>query len=185
MNDDLINATRILHEEGFTCVLCSGDNMYTSKERGVAPLLRWITEKADLHEFSAADKVVGKAAAFLYVILGVREVYAPVMSEAAIYTLARNGIQPFCDVLAKSIRNRDNTGMCPMESAVEAITEPQQALEAIQTKLMQIKSRTQRIAIHYRFAGYIEIPDSAFKGNYTADTRQGVAVEYVPKAIPA
>ena len=47
------------------------------------------------------------------------------------------------------------------------------------------KSRTQRIVIYYRFVGYIEIPDSAFRHNYTADTRQGVAVEYVPKAIPA
>ena len=47
------------------------------------------------------------------------------------------------------------------------------------------KNRSQRIVIHYRFVGYIEIPDSAFSSNYKADTRQGVAVEYVPKAIPA
>ncbi|HZJ77996.1 MAG TPA: recombinase family protein [Clostridia bacterium] len=47
------------------------------------------------------------------------------------------------------------------------------------------KNRTQRIVIYYRFVGYIEIPDSAFSSNYTADIRQGVAVEYVPKAIPA
>ena len=37
------------------------------------------------------------------------------------------------------------------------------------------QSRTQRIVIYYRFVGYIEIPDSVFKSNYTADTRQGVA----------
>lgn len=47
------------------------------------------------------------------------------------------------------------------------------------------KNRTQRIVIHYRFVGYIEIPESAFKGNFKENTRQGVAVEYVPKAIPA
>lgn len=47
------------------------------------------------------------------------------------------------------------------------------------------KNRSQRIVIHYRFVGYIEIPDSVFSSNYKADTRQGVAVEYVPKAIPA
>lgn len=47
------------------------------------------------------------------------------------------------------------------------------------------KNRTQRIVVYYRFVGYIEIPDSAFSNNYTADTRQGVAVEYVSKAIPA
>ena len=47
------------------------------------------------------------------------------------------------------------------------------------------KNRSQRIVIHYRFVGYIEIPDSVFSSNYKADIRQGVAVEYVPKAIPA
>ena len=39
------------------------------------------------------------------------------------------------------------------------------------------KNRTQRIVIHYRFVGYIEIPSNA--DNYKADTRQGVAVEYL------
>lgn len=41
------------------------------------------------------------------------------------------------------------------------------------------KNRTQRLVIHYRFVGYIEIPDSVFSRNYKADTRQGVAVEYI------
>lgn len=42
------------------------------------------------------------------------------------------------------------------------------------------KNRTQRITIHYRFVGYVELPQTVFKSNYKADTRQGVAVEYIP-----
>ena len=42
------------------------------------------------------------------------------------------------------------------------------------------KKRTQRIMIHYKFVGVIEIPDDG--DNYTADTRKGVAVEYVTKS---
>ena len=42
------------------------------------------------------------------------------------------------------------------------------------------KNRTQRIMIHYKFVGVIEIPDD--RDNYTADTRKGVAVEYVTKS---
>lgn len=42
------------------------------------------------------------------------------------------------------------------------------------------KSRTQRIVIYYRFVGYIELPDNYFRRNYKADTRKGVAVEYIP-----
>ncbi|MBK6090145.1 DUF4368 domain-containing protein [Ruminococcus difficilis] len=42
------------------------------------------------------------------------------------------------------------------------------------------KHYTQRIAIYYRFVGYIEIPTEPDYENYTADTRQGVKVEYLP-----
>lgn len=44
------------------------------------------------------------------------------------------------------------------------------------------KNRTQRIVIYYRFVGYIEIPEvpRVLRDNYIADTRQGVAVEYIP-----
>lgn len=40
------------------------------------------------------------------------------------------------------------------------------------------KSRTQRIVIYYRFIGYIELPN-ATKQTHIADTRKGVAVEYI------
>ncbi len=41
------------------------------------------------------------------------------------------------------------------------------------------KNRTQRIVIYYRFVGYVEIPPTLPRSNYKADTRKGVAVEYV------
>ena len=44
------------------------------------------------------------------------------------------------------------------------------------------KSRTQRVAVYYRFVGYIEIPElPKHRHNVKADTRQGVFVEYVPQ----
>ena len=45
------------------------------------------------------------------------------------------------------------------------------------------KNRTQRIVIYYRFVGYIEWPSP--RSNYKADTRKGVAVEYLTDNIPA
>lgn len=41
------------------------------------------------------------------------------------------------------------------------------------------KNRTQRIVIYYRFVGYVEIPAAPRHSHYKADTRQGVAVEYL------
>ena len=46
------------------------------------------------------------------------------------------------------------------------------------------KSRTQRIVIYYRFIGYIELPD-ATKQTHIADTRKGVAVEYITEQFTA
>ena len=41
------------------------------------------------------------------------------------------------------------------------------------------KNRTQRIVIYSRFVGYVEIPAAPRHPHYKADTRQGVAVEYL------
>ena len=47
------------------------------------------------------------------------------------------------------------------------------------------KNRTQRIKIHYRFIGYIEIPQATFERNYIAGVRQGVEIEYIPNNASA
>lgn len=61
------------------------------------------------------------------------------MSEAGRNTLARHGITPLCEIAVKEIHNRTNTGMCPMEEAVEKITDPDEGLIAIKKKLAAIK----------------------------------------------
>ncbi len=48
------------------------------------------------------------------------------------------------------------------------------------------KKRKQRVAVYYRFVGYIEIPElPTRRHNVKADTRQGVSVEYVPQNATA
>ncbi len=43
------------------------------------------------------------------------------------------------------------------------------------------KSKTQRVAIYYRFVGYIELPEGSYFDRLREDVRQGVAVEYIPE----
>ena len=131
-------AREILLMEGFTCVLRRGDTIYTAAERGVKPLVRWLTEGVDVRGFSAADKVVGRATAYLYVLLGVKEVWAAVMSEAAAEVLIRHGILASQDKLVKNIINRAGTGICPFEEAVLNIQTPEEALAAIRSKMAQM-----------------------------------------------
>ena len=47
------------------------------------------------------------------------------------------------------------------------------------------KNRTQRVVIHYRFVGYLELPENVFRQSYKADTRQGVSVEYLRSPVTA
>ncbi|MDE7213593.1 MAG: DUF1893 domain-containing protein, partial [Anaeroplasmataceae bacterium] len=70
--------------EGNTVCLVKADSSFISQKRGVTPLLEFIESKVDFKGYSAADKIVGKAAAFLYASLGVKEVYAEVLSKEAI-----------------------------------------------------------------------------------------------------
>lgn len=138
MNCDLVNAVKILNKENYTCVLCCGDNQYTSAKCGVKPLLDWLESGMDFNGFSAADKVVGNAAAFLYVLLGVKAVYALVISEAAIHTLKENGVEIQYDLAVKYIVNRTGDGCCPMEECVKGLSDPKKALCAIRIKLKEL-----------------------------------------------
>lgn len=103
---------------GRTLALCKDGEIITSDGRGVSPMLGFIREGKDLAGYFAADRVVGRAAAMLFVKAGVRAVYADVMSVGAERLLKAHGVETLCDTLADGILNRDKTGPCPMESAV-------------------------------------------------------------------
>lgn len=136
---DLQNAKNLLRQGGHTCVLCNGEVTFTTRERGVKPLVRWLTEGADLRGFSAADRVVGKATAYLYCLLGVKAVHSLVMSGAAAKVLEENGIAATQDKLVENIINRQGTGICPFEAAVWDIHDPGEALNAIRAKMEQMQ----------------------------------------------
>ena len=138
MNADLEKARELLIREGHTCVICRRDEVYADTQRGVKPLLDLLDHGIRLPGFSAADKVIGKATAFLYVLLGVCAVYTPVISASAKDVLTKNGIELYFDLEVEGIENRTKTGPCPMESAVRNIDRPDVALAAIRKKYAEI-----------------------------------------------
>lgn len=132
-------ARNILDTENCTCALCGGDRVYKSDRRGVAPLLQFLDEGLSAEGFSAADRVVGKATAYLYCLLQVKEVYARVMSVPAAEVLKKAGIAVAYDRLVEGIQNREKNGPCPMEYATRGCDTPEQALEAIRQTLEQLR----------------------------------------------
>lgn len=128
MDCELKRAAALLSEGEYTCVLCRGERTYTDNRRGVRPLLELLEDGNDLRGFFAADKVVGKAAAFLYVLLGVQAVYARVISSPAKAVLSRYGISLTFEAEVPAIENRTKTGLCPIESSVWNTDDPAEAL---------------------------------------------------------
>lgn len=137
--NNLERAKELFKSSESTCVCCSDEDTLISKKRGVAPLLEWLDEGKNLKEYSAADKVVGNGAAFLYILLEVKELHANVISKSALETLNRYQIAITYDILTEAIRNRENTGFCPIETAVSGITSPDKALTAIRSRLNKMQ----------------------------------------------
>ena len=137
MSKDLQTARQLLAGE-YTCVVCRGETVYTTTRRGVKPLMLWLEQGVDLRGGSAADRVVGRATAFLYTLLGVRAVWARVMSTPAMQVLKNAGIEASCGQEVPGIINRKGDGPCPFEAAVLAIHTPEEALEAIRRKMEEM-----------------------------------------------
>ena len=83
-----------LREGGYSCVIRQGGVIRTFTERGVNDLYRLLSEEPEfLRNAEVADKVIGKAAAAIMAIGGVKKVHTGVISESAYDLLVRSGIE--------------------------------------------------------------------------------------------
>lgn len=138
---DLLRAKALLKEDpARSCAFVSGEEEFCSFRKGVQPLLAMIDEGKSLAGFSAADKILGKGAALLYVYLDVSKIYASVMSKPAEEVLRAHDIYYEYDVCTANILNRAGDGICPMEVATSRIDDPKEALQAIRLTLASLKN---------------------------------------------
>lgn len=138
MHPDLENCKAILENENLTCVVKCGDKILKTADRGIKPFMQWIESGENLHGAVAADKVVGKAAAFLMEKAGISAVYAAVLSEPAEDVLKNAGIEYKFTHLVPRIQNRKGDGLCPMESAVMDTDNSDTAFSALKDKLKNL-----------------------------------------------
>lgn len=136
---DIERAVELIKKEDFTCVFVKDTLEYGSRERGVDPILSMIDEGYDIRGCSVADKVLGKASALLLVYAGARAAFGEILSFGAWKVLSSNGVEYFFSKMVESISNREGTDVCPMEKAVEDISDPAQALEAIRKRRAELR----------------------------------------------
>ena len=141
-------ARSLLEEPGCTFAAASSDQEITSVERGIRPVLGLITRFGKngrgMAGWSVADKVVGKAPALLYTMLGPDEIYAGVVTETAADILKDAGIRLTYDVMTDKILRRDGKDLCPMEKTVMSIDDPEEALSAVRIKSEQLMKQRQK-----------------------------------------
>lgn len=125
---------------GHTICLCKGGKCLYSDERGITPMMDLIERGVDLTGYSVADKVVGRAAAFLFVKCGIREVFAVTLSEGGRAVLEAHGIPVRYGVLAEKIINRAGTDMCPMEKATANAQTAEEAYLILKEKLRKMQT---------------------------------------------
>ena len=138
-NNNLEKAIKILEEEkDLTLVLVLNESIYKSSEKGIKPLLQLLNSGKNYLNYSAADKIVGKAAAMLYKLLNINDIYGEVMSIRAINFLEQNNINFKYKIKTNEIINRKGTGICPMKQTVLNIEDPTEAKKLLEDKLKEL-----------------------------------------------
>ena len=92
--EKLIN---LLHTGGYSCTIANGGKIRTFTQRGVADLYDLLTQEPEfLKGALIADKVVGKGAAALMILGGIKELYTDIISTKALELFRKSDVETMC-----------------------------------------------------------------------------------------
>jgi hypothetical protein len=115
--DDLVLAKKALADNEYTlCVFKNKEQVFFSKEIGVLTLYNAYKNGHRFNGCSAADKVIGLGAAFLWKALNVSKIDTGLISKPALDFLNNNDIEISYRILTDRILNRTKDGYCPVET---------------------------------------------------------------------
>lgn len=145
-NQDLEFAKLKLIKEDLSLVIVKkGKVIFEAKKQGISGFLQAI-EKLDkiLVAASAADKIVGVAAAKLCVYAGVASVFALTISEEGIKVLENNNILCRFEKKVSNILNRDKSDVCPFEKLAISSRNPDEAYVKLKSLASQIMRKSEK-----------------------------------------
>ncbi len=127
-----MSALVALLDKGDTTLVVDNGRVTTYTGRGVSDLHWLLTDHPHMLQGArVADKIVGKGAAALMILGGVRELYTPVISRLALNLLSGYDIKTTYDKVIDHVVNRDKTGWCPVETLCRDLAPPKECLAAI------------------------------------------------------
>ena len=133
--EDIELARSLLEEEKWNLVIVKkGQILFSSRERGVAPLFQAVQNRGkSLHNAAAADRIVGLAVAMLCLHARITSVYASIASQGAIDMLKNKGVTVSSSNIVPHISNYDGTDLCPFEKLAGSCQKPSQLFVALQS----------------------------------------------------
>lgn len=133
MKTNIETAKSLLESYDYSLVVVNNTHVEeVSYGRGILPLLSLYDKSPEKLKYaSLADKIIGRAAALILAEAQIKEVYAEVLSRAALPILENYGIAYSYGELVSEIKNREGTDLCPMEKLCRDISEPMDGIMAI------------------------------------------------------
>lgn len=123
----------LLHSKGCSCVIRNGEVVREFYQRGVKDLYElYKVDSEFLNGASVVDKVIGRAAAALLILGGVKRLYADTISQLALDILSKSDMEVSYSQAVPHIINRTKSGPCPLESATRDIESLEQIFVAIE-----------------------------------------------------
>lgn len=145
MNSDsaVEKAKKLIRENRAECVVVrDGSIAAVERGRGVSPLLNiYDTRKEVMKNAVIADKVIGRAAAFVIIKGGASAVYGRITSEDAVKLLSEHKIPVTYDLLVPHILNQKRNGLCPLEDSVKDTDSADIALESMRKRISELQRK--------------------------------------------
>jgi len=134
---------KLLEEDLSLVIVKKGKVLFETQKQGITGFLEAI-ERLDknLVAASAADKIVGVAAAMLCVYAGVASVFALTISEEGIRVLRDNNIAYRFEKTVPNILNRDKKDVCPFEKLAMTSGNSEEAYVKLKSCASQAMSKT-------------------------------------------
>lgn len=130
----------ILKKEGCSLVIKNHGTITTYNKPGVRDLEHLLDHEPEvLKDAIVADKVIGKAAAAMAVVGGIKQLYAEVLSKRAIPFLYEAKISYTYGELVDAIQ--EEGGRCPLEKISEPAATPEETVALLRAHFAEMQAK--------------------------------------------
>lgn len=126
---------RLIQKDLSLVIVKDAKVLFETESHGIGDLLKAINQiQNQMKGSSVADRIVGRAAALLFIFSGVQAVFAVTASDGGIEVLKKNSV--FCEYESRvtSVLNLKRTDVCPFEKLVAKLSSPEKAYEALKAQ---------------------------------------------------